>query len=119
MSEYRNKVPTAACPCCGNKRPIDWFVKDGGICWKCRATSWQRPGEDEPESETSKPMEQMFANKGNRRPKAVVMDGEAVFPSLRDAAEFVGAKGTATIAKACRGIYKTAYGHTWAYKEGE
>ena len=35
--EQRGKVECEECPSCGRPRPIDWFVREGGPCWRCRA----------------------------------------------------------------------------------
>lgn len=35
-SSYVNEVRKRRCPCCGEERPIDWFVADRDSCWKCR-----------------------------------------------------------------------------------
>lgn len=24
------------CPACGKERPLDWFLGEYGLCWKCR-----------------------------------------------------------------------------------
>ena len=39
------------------------------------------------------------------------------FPSLTDAAEFVGLTGTSSIAKCCKGKRRSAGGYLWRYKE--
>lgn len=39
------------------------------------------------------------------------------FPSLTDAAEFVGLSGTSGIAKCCKGKRRSAGGYLWRYKE--
>ena len=39
------------------------------------------------------------------------------FPSLTDAAEFVGLTSTSSIAKCCKGKRRSAGGYLWRYKE--
>lgn len=38
-----NKVAAERCPACGKMRPPDWFERDGGACWKCRALGTSAP----------------------------------------------------------------------------
>jgi uncharacterized protein (DUF983 family) len=44
-SSYANKVRKRRCPCCGEERPIDWFIANRDSCWKCRETKNDAPKE--------------------------------------------------------------------------
>ena len=37
-SSYANKVRKRRCACCGEERPIDWFIANRDSCWKRRET---------------------------------------------------------------------------------
>lgn len=37
FGSYINKIRVKRCPYCGIDRPRDWFIKERGACWKCRA----------------------------------------------------------------------------------
>lgn len=39
MRQHENRVPTTACPHCGDQRPHDWFIASSDACWRCRSAN--------------------------------------------------------------------------------